>query len=76
MAKIIVVAVIVALIAAFSIQNAAPVAISFLFWRFQASLAIAIFLSTLCGVIAGAILVYLIPKRSPGAKKQSPEKGM
>jgi len=42
----------------FSVQNAAPVAISFFFWKFAASLAIVVFLSLLIGVIIGSILVF------------------
>lgn len=39
----------------FSIQNAIPVTIYFLFWRFEASLAIVIFLA----VIAGILIAFL-----------------
>ena len=44
------------LVATFSIQNAKTVAISLLFWKFEASLAIVIFLSVLTGMIAGSII--------------------
>jgi uncharacterized integral membrane protein len=37
-----------------------PVAITFLFWKFEASLAIVIFLSVLAGMIVGAIVVSLL----------------
>jgi uncharacterized integral membrane protein len=51
----------------FSVQNASPVAVTFLFWNFQASLAIVIFLSTLIGVIIGAIVFSVLKKKiSPG----------
>lgn len=39
----------------FSIQNATPVAISFLFWRFEASLAIVIFMSVITGILISLI---------------------
>ena len=42
-------------VALFSVQNAIPVTITFLFWKFEASLAIVIFLSVLLGVLIGAI---------------------
>jgi lipopolysaccharide assembly protein A len=42
----------------FSVQNAGPVAISFLFWKFEASLAIVVFLSVLIGVIIGSIITF------------------
>jgi len=48
--------IIIAVIAVFSVQNADPVAISFLFWSFEASLAIVIFLSVLSGIVIAAII--------------------
>jgi uncharacterized integral membrane protein len=68
MASIIVVLIIVLIVAIFSVQNAAPVAISFLFWRFQASLAIVMFLTVLCGIIIGSLLMFLI--RIKGQRKE------
>ena len=47
---------IIAVVAVFSAQNALPVSIVFLFWQFQASLAIVIFLSVLTGVIITSII--------------------
>jgi len=35
----------------FTVQNSTPVTISFLLWRFEASLAIVIFLSVISGII-------------------------
>lgn len=60
MATIILLLIIVAVVAIFSVQNAIPVAITFLFWKFEASLAIVIFLSVLAGMIVGAIIVSLL----------------
>ena len=48
--------IIVILVALFSVQNATPVAISFFFWRFDASLAIIIFLSALAGALITVII--------------------
>ncbi len=59
---------VVAIVAIFSVQNAMPVAITFLFWKFEASLAIVIFLSVLAGIIAGAIIVSLL-RIKPSLKK-------
>lgn len=57
--------VIIVLVAIFSVQNAVPVTISFFFWRFDASLAIVIFLSVLTGLITGVIVaLFLVPKKS------------
>ena len=62
--------IVVVLVALFSVQNAAPVAILFLFWRFDASLAIVIFLSALAGALITVIIYssrsvkkYLAAKR-------------
>lgn len=58
------------LVAVFSVQNAVPVAITFLFWKLEASLAIIIFLTLICGMIAGAIIASLM-RFKPSAKKES-----
>ena len=50
--------VLIVLVAVFSVQNAGPVTISFLVWRFEASLAIVIFLVLLCGVLIGLIVSF------------------
>jgi uncharacterized integral membrane protein len=47
---------VVLLVALFSVQNASPVTISFLLWRFEASLAIVIFLSALAGILVTVII--------------------
>lgn len=70
MATIIILLIVLFLVAIFSAQNAVPVAITFLFWGFEASLAIVIFLAALCGMIAGAIIISLI-RFKPSAKKES-----
>lgn len=56
MITIMLILIIIAVVAIFSIQNAVPVAISFFFWKFEASLAIVIFLSVLTGVIIASII--------------------
>lgn len=57
-------------VAVFSVQNAAPVAISFFFWRFDASLAIIIFLSALAGLVTGVIIMFWAhAKRAAREKK-------
>jgi len=54
----------------FSVQNAGPVAVSFLFWHFEASLAVVIALCLLVGAIAGmTVLSYLRMRRSSRKKK-------
>ena len=71
MATIIILLIVLFLVAIFSAQNAAPAAITFLFWRFEASLAIVIFLSALCGMVAGAIIISLIRFKPSAKKKES-----
>jgi uncharacterized integral membrane protein len=74
MVSLIVVLFVVFLVALFSVQNASPVAISFLFWRFEASLAIVIFLSALAGVlITVAIYSSRAVKKALSAKKAPAE---
>ena len=51
-----------------SVQNAATVTISFLFWNVEASLAIAIVLSLIGGVAIASILILLL--RLKGAMKR------
>jgi uncharacterized integral membrane protein len=68
--------IIVALVAVFSIQNAAPVSVMFLSWHFEASLAIIILLSVLTGLIIGMIVLLSIRFIRSGRKKdkqQHPE---
>ena len=61
---------IVAVVAIFTIQNALPVSVVFLFWKFQASLAIVTFLSVLMGiVIASSIFFWLRIRRNRKEKK-------
>ncbi len=68
MVTIILLLIVVAIVAIFSVQNAVPVAITFLFWKFEASLAIVIFLSVLSGIMTGAIIISLL-KIKPSVKK-------
>ncbi|MDQ7786869.1 MAG: LapA family protein [Thermodesulfovibrionales bacterium] len=69
MTKVIVLLILIFLVAIFSVQNAVPVSITFFFWRFEASLAIIVFLSAICGLIAGMIIAMLIRKKSKGQKE-------
>jgi uncharacterized integral membrane protein len=68
MAIVILLLVVIFVLAVFSIQNALPVAITFFFWKFEASLAIIVFLSMLCGMIAGAIILSLVRMKSSTKK--------
>lgn len=69
MAAIILVLIIIAIVTVFSVQNAAPVIVSFLFWKFEASIAIVIFLSALSGIIIGAVITSLLTMRRSKLQK-------
>ncbi len=58
MITIVILLTIIATVAVFSIQNATPVAITFLLWRFEASIAIIVFLSILAGIVITAIIAF------------------
>jgi len=68
MATIIFLLIVMLIVAAFSVQNAVPVAITFFFWKLEASLAIIVFLSALCGAVAGGIIITLLKLKSSGKK--------
>ena len=70
-ATILLVMVIVA-VALFSVQNAMPVAISFLGWRFDASLAVIALLFFLAGMIAGMGVLSWTRIRRASRKKSEP----
>ncbi len=55
---------IVALVTIFSVQNASPIVVSFLFWQFEASLAIVIFLSVLSGILIAVGIEIPFPHRT------------
>jgi len=64
-ATVIVLLIVIILVSVFSAQNAVPVTITFLFWKFEASLAIIVFLSVIAGMIAGAIIIFLLKIKKP-----------
>jgi uncharacterized integral membrane protein len=69
MLTIVLILILIIVISVFSVQNAVPVIISFFFWRFEASLAIVIFLSAVTGLIMGMIIGLLVRKK-PSAKNE------
>lgn len=75
MGTIILVVFLMLVVVVFTVQNASPVAISFLFWRFDASLAIVVFLCVLTGLLTGVIIMsWLRIRRSAREKKESAAK--
>ena len=71
MITLIIVLIIIVVVTVFSVQNAIPVAISFLFWKLEASLAIVLFLSVLAGVAIGVIAASLFRARLSRKKQTS-----
>ncbi len=75
MITVILVVLVIAGVVVFSIQNAAPAAISFLFWHFEASLAIIVLLSFLIGLFVGmAVLSWMRMRRAARKKKDQETK--
>jgi len=73
MSTLILLLIVSAVVIIFSVQNAMPVAITFLFWKFEASLALVIFLSAACGVLVGAIIVSLIKRKRKRTSAEIPK---
>ena len=71
MITLIIALIIITVVTVFSVQNAIPVVISFLFWKFEASLAIILFLAVLAGVVIGVIGASLF-RIKLSKKKQTP----
>ncbi len=62
---------VLAAVAAFALQNAAPITVFFLFWNFSASLAAVILISIGAGIIF-SLLVFLWMKVGRAIKKPTP----
>jgi uncharacterized integral membrane protein len=60
----------IALVTLLSVQNAMPVLLSLLYWKFEVSLAIILVLSVLTGVIIGTIAASHF-KKKPFKNQQS-----
>jgi uncharacterized integral membrane protein len=73
MVTMILVVMVIVIVAMFSVQNAAPVSISFLFSHFDASLAVIALLFFLAGMIAGMAVLSWARLRRSARKKKEPE---
>lgn len=69
MAVVILVLIVIVIVTLFSVQNAMPVAISFMVWHFDASLAIIVLLFFLGGLITGVGMMFWIRMRRKAGKK-------
>ena len=76
MIAMVLVVVVIVIVALFSVQNAMPVAISFLGWHFDASLAVIALLFFLAGMIAGmGVLSWTRMRRAAGKRARRSEAG-
>jgi uncharacterized integral membrane protein len=73
MIAIILVVIVIIIVALFSVQNALPVAISFLAWHFDASLAVIALLFFLAGMIAGIGVLSWTRMRRAAKKRSEPD---
>ncbi len=64
-----------AFVALFSVQNASPVTIWFFSWRFDASLAIVVFLSMLSGMVIAALFSVALRIRRSYRGRRRDSKG-
>ena len=69
MFTIVIIIIIAAVVAIFSLQNATPVSVTFLSLHFEASLAIVILLSVLAGFILGMIVLLTVRIARSSRKK-------
>ncbi len=66
---------VIVIVAVFSVQNAMPVAISFLGWHFDGSLALIALLFFLAGMMAGmGFLTWIRIRRTARKKKEAVQK--
>ena len=70
MGTIILVIIIAVVVTLFSVQNAMPVSISFLVWKFDASLAIIALLFFLAGMVTATVVLFWIRLRKSMRKKR------
>jgi len=71
MFSLIVVVIMLIVVVIFSVQNAGPVAVSFLSWHFEASLAVVIAWSLLGGMIMGMTVLSWVRLRRSSRKKKA-----
>ncbi|MFQ3573017.1 MAG: LapA family protein [Thermodesulfovibrionales bacterium] len=73
MAILIVLLILMTTVAVFAIQNAMPVTISFILWRFESSLAVVIFVSLICGSVM-TVLAYTMSRIKTSINRAKAEK--
>lgn len=78
MINFIVLVVIIAIVTLIAVQNAAPVVLSFLFWKVEISLSVIIFCSVFTGIIIAAVFLlsgYIKRIRKSRRKPEEQQKG-
>ena len=63
---------VIAVVVIFSVQNAVPVSVTFLTWKFSASLAVMIFLVFVIGIVVAALFGLALRLKS-GARRRAQE---
>ncbi len=63
---------VIAAVVIFSVQNAAPVSVAFLMWKFGASLAVIVFLAFVIGIVVAAL--FSLALRLKGAARRRAQK--
>ncbi|MGD0487887.1 MAG: LapA family protein [Syntrophorhabdales bacterium] len=63
---------VIAAVVIFSVQNAAPVSVAFLMWKFGASLAVIVFLAFVIGIVA--TLLFSLALRLKSAARRRAQK--
>ena len=61
---------VIAAVVIFSVQNAAPVSVAFLMWKFGASLAVIVFLAFAIGIVVAALFSLALRLKS-GARRRA-----
>lgn len=75
MITLIIVIIAVSVMVLFSVQNAAPVVVSFFMWKFEASLAVVILLCVLTGMLIGGATASIWRLRRSIKNKKTMEPG-
>ncbi len=70
MLTVIFIILVIVAVAAFSVQNATAVSMSFLAWHYEASLALVVVLALLTGVVFGMVLMSLLRLRRSLRKRR------
>ena len=60
---------VIAAVVIFSVQNAAPVSVAFLTWKFGASLAVVVFLAFVVGIIVTALFSLALRLKSAARRR-------